>query len=101
MRWPERIPVYNVRIPINPEDFNDSELGEFHEDSTGFQIGISPELPEDVADITIAHEIIHAWLRVSGIVDVVKHEELLCNALAPLLVQLIEEVQNGKDRQSD
>lgn len=98
MRWPERIPVYNAYIPVQSEDFGDDALGEFHETSKGFFIGISPDLPEDVADLTVAHEIIHAWLRVSGIVDIIKYEELICNSLAPLLIQLLKEVQNGEDR---
>jgi len=95
MIWPEHLPVYSAYIPIELEDFSDETLGEFHETRKGFHIGVSPDLPEDVQDLTIAHEIIHAWLRVSGIVETVQFEELLCNSLAPLLVQLLEEVQNG------
>ena len=98
MRWPTRIPVYSAHVPIKAEDFVDEALGEFHESSKGFEIGVSPDLPKDVADLTSAHEIIHAWLRVSGIVEIIMHEELICNSLAPLLVQLLEEVQNGEDR---
>lgn len=98
MTWPEQIPVYGVRVPVVPEDFDDGTLGEFHETSSGFSIGVSPDLPPDAADLTLAHEVIHSWLRISGIVEVLKHEELICNALAPLLVQLLEEVQNGENR---
>jgi hypothetical protein len=99
MKWPVTIPAYGVRIPIVPEEFDDGTLGEYHETSSGFLIGISPDLPPDASDLTIAHEIIHVWLRLSGVVEVVaKNEELICNALAPLLVQLIQEVQNGENR---
>lgn len=85
-------------MSVVPEKFDNGTLGEFHETSSGFSIGVSPDLPPDVLDLTLAHEVIHAWLRVSGIVEFLKHEEVICNVLAPLLIQLLKEVQNGNHR---
>ena len=99
MKWPEKLPAYHLRVPIVPEQFDEDQYGEFHEDQTGYWIGVSPDLPEPEADLTVAHEILHAWFRLSGLVRTISdQEEAFCDGLAPLLCQLIKEYQNGEDR---
>jgi len=98
LRWPERVPVYHIRIPVQLELFDDDVFGEFHESQTGYSIGVSPEIPQEEKDLTLAHEILHAWLRLSGLVRLIgDHEETICDGLAPLLCQLIGEYQDGED----
>ena len=99
MRWPNPVPVYHMGIPIQLELFDDDQYGEFHETQDGYSIGVSPEIPEDEKDLTVAHEILHSWFRISGLVRLIgDHEEIICDGLAPLLCQLIKEYQNGEDR---
>lgn len=96
MKWPTSIPVYHLRVPIKPEQFDEDQYGEFHEDQTGYWIGVSPDIPEAEQDLTIAHEIVHAWLRLSGLVRTLADtEEAICDGLAPLICQLVKELQDA------
>lgn len=95
MRWPKWIPVCGVDIQIVSKELPEDIYGEFSDTAKGPIIYVKTGLSKKMRDNVIAHEIVHAWLRMSGVVDIIKHEELICNTLAPLVVQLIEEVQNG------
>jgi len=50
-------------------------------------------LDDGLRDITIAHEVIEAWLRGCGITAMLAEDqkEAICDGLAPFLVQLLEE----------
>lgn len=78
------------------------EFGEYLEMADGPVIRIGNTVCGDWYDQVLAHEIIHAWLRTTGIVDNIikdiRKEELVCNALGPLLVQLLKEFDDGEDR---
>lgn len=84
-----------MNIKIVSKELPEDVYGEFTDVPEGPIIYVAPRLSKKMRDNTIAHELVHAWLRMSGVVDIIKHEELICNTLAPLVVQLIEEVQNG------
>ena len=91
--------MYHMQIPIQSELFDEDQFGEFHETQEGYSIGVSPDIPEGEKDLTIAHEILHAWFRISGLIHAIgDNEEAFCDGLAPLLCQLIKEYQNGENR---
>jgi hypothetical protein len=87
---------------VEEGDVTAGEFGEFLETPSGPGIRIASGVCGDWYDQVLAHEIIHSWLRITGIVDSIitdiKQEELVCNALGPLLVQLLKEFDDGEDR---
>jgi len=99
IRWPNPIPIYSLDLSLEEADVSAGEFGEMLETGAGPSIRIGSHVKGDWYDLVVAHEIVHAWLRTTGIVDNIitdiKQEELVCNALAPLLVQLLKEFEDG------
>jgi hypothetical protein len=93
IHWPERIVYGGTSFPISfvdPRDLEDGNFGECGTVDGEIQVLISKDLRGDFRDLVVCHEIIHAWLRLSGldISDEVQ-EELLCDTFGHALLQTL------------
>jgi hypothetical protein len=91
-----------LRVPLNVVD-EDSEVLDGSEamcdwNSPWPRIAYSEEIKDDdYLDETIGHEVIHGWIFKTGLSHLLEDEmqEAICDAFAPLLVQLLEEVEDA------
>lgn len=102
-RFPKSVPVHGFRIPVkwskdiksedtdaegNPEEI--SVYGLYECEAPRPRIVLHPGQSYEMAVNSFAHEVIHAWLDATGIIDT-KQEEVVVRSLTPLLVQLLKE----------
>jgi len=90
------VPIGKRMVPVeyvSVVDYPDLH-GKFLCDAKGPRILIVQEADAVQRAETLAHEITHAWLYFTGVHNVLKagHEELLCDAFAPYLTQLLNHV---------
>jgi Zn-dependent peptidase ImmA (M78 family) len=102
MDWPEYIPMGRLRVPLENVPGESEVLrgndGMCEWSSPWPRITYSDEIADDdYRDLTIAHEIVHGWLFQSGISNVLKDnmQEAICDAVAPFLIQLLEEIKDA------
>jgi len=98
VKWPSDIPIYGYSIPITcTTDMDDDLYGEFTHDGNNPEIKVQAFPGGGFQDDSIAHEVIHAWLWATGLIELKEikaYEEIICKSFAPLLVQLVKEFYN-------
>lgn len=93
IRWPERLQYGGVSFPILFVDANhisDDRYGECGVMDGHLQVRVSDAMTGDFRDMVVCHEIVHAWLRLSGMnVEDEATEELLCDTFGQGLLQVL------------
>ena len=99
IHWPERLVYGGVSFPILFVDRVDGEnSGELCFQDGEVQVRVSETLSGDYRDLVVCHELIHAWLHLSGVkIEDEATEELLCDTLGQGLLQLLQ-VTSGEAR---
>lgn len=99
MEWPARVQFGAVEIEIelcSREDFDNEEIGNYRIRNGVPTVRIARELAGDLFTVTLIHELVHAWLGLSGLKLDEDKEEPICDAIAHGVAQYLGALDEAK-----
>ena len=102
MIFPEKYTCFGIPVTIRESTDLDDTSKHAYFTSASPHILFQSSMPAKFKEFVIAHEIIHSWFHFSGVSNIMeeKHEEMLCDSLAPLLTEYTKTIiKNQKEKE--